>query len=157
MYLELNNRRLGDKISVEFDAGEETLDLGIIKHTIQPVIENYIIHGMNAARKDNRLMITISKSNEDIQIRVFDNGNGIPKEKLDIIVQSLETTGGENVLARGSNIGLVNVNERIKLLFSREYGLAIQSREGAGTTVFIKMPAMSREEMERYVQGTDCG
>jgi two-component system sensor histidine kinase YesM len=157
MYLELNNRRLGDKISVEFDAGEETLDLGIIKHTIQPVIENYIIHGMNAARKDNRLMITISKSNEDIQIRVSDNGNGIPKEKLDIIVQSLETTGGENVLARGSNIGLVNVNERIKLLFSREYGLAIQSREGAGTTVFIKMPAMSREEMERYVQGTDCG
>lgn len=149
MYLDLYNIRFKDKVAVEFDAGEETLDLGIIKHTIQPVIENYIIHGMNAARKDNRLKIMISKSNRDIRISIEDNGNGICKEKLDVIEESLKNPGGEN----GSNIGLANVNERIKLLFGREYGLKIQSLEGEGTTVSITIPAMPKEDMECYVQG----
>lgn len=161
MYLTLHNIRFGDQVIVEFDAGEETLDLGIIKHTIQPVIENYIIHGMNPARKDNRLGITISKRDKDIRISIEDNGNGIPKEKLDAItayLQSNESTPArESGRMRGSNIGLANVNERIKLLFGPGYGLEIQSREGEGTTVTLKMPAFPKEEMERYVQSIHRG
>lgn len=157
MYLALHNIRFGDQITVEFDAGEETLDLGIIKHTIQPVIENYIIHGMNSTRKDNRLRIMISKSDQDVRISIEDNGNGIQKEKLEAIVTHLKNNGGENPRASGSNIGLANVNERIKLLFGHEYGLEIQSREGGGTRVAMKIPAMPKEDMERYVQGVHCG
>lgn len=152
MYLSLHNIRFGDQIGVEFDAGEETLDLGIIKHSIQPVIENYIIHGINSTRKDNLLKVLIAKDNRELMIRIADNGNGIPDEKLDAIVASLGKNSWENAGAGAANIGLANVHERIRLLFGSEYGLEIQSREGEGTTVTIRTPALPKEDMERYVQ-----
>ncbi|HEX3045557.1 MAG TPA: sensor histidine kinase [Bacillota bacterium] len=151
MYLALHNIRFGEQIAVDFDIAEETLDLGIIKHTIQPVIENYIIHGMNPTHRDNWLKVTISKNNQAIQIRITDNGAGIPEEKLAGIVASLEKNGEEKAHTGGANIGLANVNERIKLLFGPGYGLTIQSREGEGTTVAITMPAIPGEDMKRYV------
>ena len=80
-------------------------------------IETYI--------KENTFIICIS-----------DNGNGIPPEKLSEIQKRLQ----DKSLERKKNIGLVNVNQRIKILFGDEYGVKIKSGK-FGTKVIMRIPA----------------
>ena len=79
---------------------------------------------------------------------VQDNGNGIGEEKLAQLNEQLEKSSGKNMIhetrraAKGS-IGLENTNARIKLYFGPEYGIKIESTEGEGTLVKVKLPAKS--------------
>jgi two-component system sensor histidine kinase YesM len=52
-----------------------------------------------------------------------------------------------------SSIGLVNVHQRNSILFGEGCGIRVSSRVGYGTQVELTLPVMSKEEMERYVQG----
>lgn len=147
MYLELHNIKSINHISVIFDVDEELSDFGILKHTLQPLIENFICHGINLDRGNNRLIIKVYKENEDICILIEDNGIGISKEKLDTIEKALKS-GSESQIG----IGINNVHERLVLLFGDGYGLRIMSNLGQGTAVYIRIPAIPRGEMEQYVQ-----
>jgi two-component system sensor histidine kinase YesM len=147
MYLELHNIKSINQISVIFDVDEELSDFGILKHTLQPLIENFICHGINMDREDNQLIIKVCKENGDICILIEDNGTGISKEKLDTIKKALKS-GSESQIG----IGIKNVHERIVLLFGDGYGLKIMSSLGQGTAVYIGVPAILKEEMEQYVQ-----
>jgi two-component system sensor histidine kinase YesM len=148
MYLELFNMRFTDNVKVTFDVREDTRNLGIIKHSIQPLIENYIIHGIDTQRNDNLLKISVFKHEEDVYIYVIDNGSGIAKERLDRITEDLRDPD----LKSGLSLGLCNVNERIVLLFGSGYGIDIYSEQEKGTAVMLKIPARTREELEEDVQ-----
>lgn len=150
-YLDLFNMRFMDNIKVVFDVKEDVLNYAIIKHAIQPLIENYIIHGVDTQRSDNQLTIRIFKNDNDIFIYVIDNGSGIGEEKLHTIRQTLITPD----LPGSSGLGLSNVNERIKLLFGNKYGIDIYSEYSKGTVVLLRIPAMTREELESLVQGNN--
>ncbi|OPZ84310.1 MAG: putative sensor-like histidine kinase [Firmicutes bacterium ADurb.Bin419] len=152
MYLELFNMRFMDNINVTFDVKEDVLNFGIMKHSIQPIIENYIIHGIDTQRSDNLLTIRIFKHDSDIYTYVIDNGNGIEEEKLKKIMQSLESPN----LTNNSGLGLSNVNERIRLLFGNRYGIDIFSEYGKGTVVLLRIAAKAREELEDHVQSNYC-
>ncbi len=152
MYLELFNMRFMDNINVTFDVKEDVLNFGIMKHSIQPIIENYIIHGIDTQRSDNLLTIRIFKHDADIYTYVIDNGNGIEEEKLKKIMQSLESPN----LTNNSGLGLSNVNERIRLLFGNRYGIDIFSEYGKGTVVLLRIAAKAREELEDHVQSNYC-
>jgi two-component system sensor histidine kinase YesM len=148
MYLELFNMRFSDNIKVTFDINEEAINYGIAKHSIQPLIENYILHGIDTERGDNSLIIRAFKNEGDIYIYVIDNGCGIPQEKLELIRQNLKSPSSEN----GSGLGLINVNERIMLLFGSNYGIDIYSELEKGSVVMLKLPAKTSEEMDISVQ-----
>ena len=70
-------------------------------------------------------------------IRVADNGCGMSPAKLAEVRAALGRGGR---LAGQEHIGLCNVDERIRLRYGREYGLEIQSAEGRGTTVVMRLP-----------------
>lgn len=151
MYLELFNMRFMDNIKLTFDIKEDTANYGIIKHSIQPLIENYIIHGIDTERIDNLLTIRVFKHEDEIYIYIVDNGSGIPEEKLNHIKQYLKNPNVQN----SSGLGLTNVNERIMLLFGSRYGIDIYSEYEKGTVVLLKLPAKTREELERNVQNVN--
>lgn len=151
MYLELFNIRFMDKVKVNFDVKSDVLHCVILKHSIQPIIENYILYGLDMNRDDNCLTIKAVKELNDIFIYIMDNGTGISRDKLDSIKDSLHSLNKKT----SSSMGLANVNERLKLLFGNEYGMDIKSSKENGTVVTLKIPAKTKEELDKYVQIAD--
>jgi Putative regulator of cell autolysis len=108
----------------------------IHKLTLQPIVENAIIHGIQK-NKDRSGTITIQakKYNEDIVFTISDNGVGMDSEMVDRVLNNLPN-------GKEGSYGLYNVNERIKLYFGEEYGIRIYSEKGRGTKIEIKIKAM---------------
>ncbi|HEX3028567.1 MAG TPA: histidine kinase [Clostridia bacterium] len=148
MYLDLFNMKTSNPITVEFDIKEGTEECGIMRDLIQPIVENYVIHGFDPDKYENILTIRVFKDESDLYIYVIDNGSGINCAKLNEIERSLKGLPAEN----SQGLGLSNVNDRIRLLFGELYGVDILSQEGIGTVVMLKLPLKTREELERYVQ-----
>jgi two-component system, sensor histidine kinase YesM len=151
LYLELFKIRYEGKLSVNMEVDETLLDCGIIKHIIQPVMENYIIHGFDARREDNLVTVLCYSEDSVISIEVNDNGKGICSEDLLKIRKDLQNYD----INHKSSIGLRNVNERIKLIYGNDFGMNITSKEGTGTSVTLRIPQKTKEELSEYVQSID--
>jgi len=136
-YLKLFEIRHANKLKVEMDIEEDVLHLGIIKHILQPLIENSIKHAVNTSRDDNVITLRIYK-NGNLFIHVRDNGTGIEKNRLERLKESLKHSASDDK----AGLGLVNVNERIKLFYGNEYGLDIISNEGRGTEIKLIIPVL---------------
>ncbi|MDQ2084941.1 histidine kinase [Herbivorax sp. ANBcel31] len=147
MYLELFQLRYNDILSVECNIQKEALCFGIVKHSIQPIIENCIKHGVDIEKEDNIIIIKIYIKNKELYIHIIDNGRGIKKEKLYKLEESLTNKDSRDE----EGLGLVNVNKRIKLVYGSDYGIYILSKYGKGTEVILKIPAKTKEEMESDV------
>ncbi len=76
-------------------------------------------------------------SGNNIILKVTDNGLGINEDRIKTILSAPEHAGRTN---GHTNIGLRNVDRRIKIYYGEEYGVQIQSREGRGTTVTLSFP-----------------
>lgn len=132
LYLKLHQIRYPGKLTTIFDIKDDVKDLTIPKNILQPVIENYIMHGFRKDRDDNVLKIRIKSEIEYVVILVTDNGLGIDREHLADIRSKIED--GE---IQKNNIGLANIRGRLKCMYDESF-LSIKSSYGKGTTVMIK-------------------
>jgi len=116
---------------VIYDVEEEIMDVIMINMLLQPIVENAILHGIDAKTSHGRgiLKITGTKKKNTLIFRVSDNGPGIP----DDILQELLT---KNI---GKGYGVYNVQQRIVLSYGNGYGLSYQSSLGNGTTVILTL------------------
>lgn len=152
-YLELNQFRLGVKMKYEIVAAAEVYHYATVKYILQPIIENTMIHGIQeVATEEEPGMVRIWawKEEDDIFIGVEDNGIGIPPEKLKEIQERL---AGEEMFQ--DSIGIYNVNNRLRIVYGNNYRLKIASAQGKGTAVTLRLKAMTKKELEDYVQGAD--
>lgn len=138
-YLEIQSFRFVDKIHYKIDIPDELRNYKIPKLTVQPVVENAVLHGAEPKWDSCAICISASKEDQSILIKVADDGVGISKERLEAIEQEL-SFGSE--MKKGSSIGLRNVNDRIHLNYGDGYGINIISTQGVGTTVTIKIPCL---------------
>ncbi|MGL4654321.1 MAG: sensor histidine kinase [Sarcina sp.] len=134
-YLELFKFRYQEKFEYEINCDENLLGNNIIKFVLQPIIENYVVHGVRLSDRDNRLEIKIESQGKDIDIYIIDNGIGISADKLDQIKAKLADSSLNN-----DSIGIVNVNQRIKNTYGEEYGVTYIEGIENGTRVLIKIP-----------------
>lgn len=139
-YLIINKIRFKDWFEYKFDVSREILQYKTIKLILQPIIENAIKHGMDKYQKNGLIEIKGSFVGDKVILTVSDNGRGIEENDLSTLQKLLENTS--SVEDYGGGIGLINVNQRIKLNFGVEYGLTIDSKVGKGTTVSIKIPCL---------------
>lgn len=142
LYLDLFKFRYEDKFDYNIEIDEELLTKEIIKFSIQPIIENFLKYGINLEVNHNYLSINVTKRNNDIEISIIDNGKGIDPKKLEIICESL------NNIDNKESIGLMNVHERIRLIYGEKYGLTIENSDLGGTSVIVKIP---NKEADRHV------
>jgi two-component system sensor histidine kinase YesM len=140
LYLELFQIRHKDKLQIESRISPVAMNCSIVKLLIQPIIENYIVHGFRPERFDNLIRIEVTEAGENIQIVISDNGNGIIPSKLVELQQTLQVS--MRMDAPPSSLGICNVNERIKLYYGAEYGLTITSKIDEGTTVIMNIPVV---------------
>ncbi|SET22488.1 sensor histidine kinase [[Clostridium] polysaccharolyticum] len=139
-YLKIQYYRFGDRIqsSILVDSEVDTESTRIMPLIIQPLVENAFVHGLEAVDSEGKLTIHVS-CNTDIFICVEDNGCGISDKKLEEIMESLNDL---ETLDR-THIGVCNVNQRIKLQYGEDYGLTIETEEGNGTRVTLKIPVVN--------------
>jgi len=133
-YIEIFQFRYYDNFNFEINCPEELERYKIVKFSIQPLIENYFVHGIRFEDDDNLLKIDVSKEENDIFIRIIDNGRGISDEKLEKIKDKLLNNKQEN-----DSIGIVNVNKRIVNEYGEGYGVNILRNEGCGVTLILKI------------------
>lgn len=134
-YLKIQTYRFGDRISFHIENRCNMSQYYILPLIIQPIVENAFVHGLEGKQGKGELRIYIEEK-DNLEIRVEDNGIGIPNEKLKVI--KLALTQEEEM--DKSHIGLTNVNQRIKLFYGREYGVTIESTQGEGTIVTMLLP-----------------
>lgn len=142
--------RFGNKLDLRicYEHDEDVSELEILQYrmpklTLQPIVENSIYHGIERKIGKGHLTIKISLSNERLYIRISDDGLGMSEERLKQLndkLQGLSLDEEMNSVQRKGGIAIVNVNNRIKLLFGEEYGIDVYSKEQVGTDVEITLP-----------------
>lgn len=141
IYVQLQNMRYHDSIELITDIPDELSEYQIPKLTLQPVVENSILHGiLEKESKSGTIVITGWMENEDIVLLISDDGVGISPEILSTIL-----SGSGNSQSGGTNIAVYNTHRRLQILYGKDYGLTYSSNPRKGTEVEIRFPA-HREE-----------
>ena len=155
-YYIIQRYRFGERLNliVDYDAEEEPeiLSYRMPKLILQPIVENSIYHGIERKIGEGILRIKIETTAERLIITISDNGIGMSEERLREINgklsgMTLDYIRPENEAQGG--IAVVNVNNRIRLLFGEEYGVCIYSTQNVGTDVEITLPLMKEDGRER--------
>ncbi|MDF2484760.1 MAG: hypothetical protein K0R46_928 [Herbinix sp.] len=135
-YINIQNIRYENKIEFIIDIDDYLLEFSILKITLQPIVENAIIHGIQGKEvKEGTIVISGNVVGEDIVLSVSDDGIGISADKLEQIMS------GDFRNTKGSNYGIKNINDRIQLYYGASYGISFKSEYNIGTTVEIRIPA----------------
>ena len=140
-YLQLYMRSSSIDFSCEIDCPESVNNLELPKLTLQPIVENCIIHGFGKKRKEERYVLKISAvrpvDGNEWRIVVDDNGIGMMPHELQRVREQLTTP-----YAPVSSFGLYNINRRIQIHYGQEYGIDLISRENQGVSVIIRLPVI---------------
>jgi two-component system sensor histidine kinase YesM len=145
-YCTIQRFRFGEKIAfrVENLVGEE-LDVykaKIPKLTLQPIVENAVFHGLEPKLGGGLVSIILQATPERLLITVSDNGVGMEDDHVHELNDKLRGASLDYVREnkQKGGIALLNVNNRIKLLFGDEYGVYLYSKLGVGTDVELTLP-----------------
>ena len=150
-YVLIQRYRFGDRfqLKIDIDSDDPILyALALPKLTLQPLVENAVLHGFsNVLKKNAMITITAQTTKNHASIHVMDNGVGMDRETYQRICSNLIHQQTENE-SSGHGIALLNVHRRISLVFGEEYGLNISSTENIGTDIEIYIPRHTPEEMQ---------
>lgn len=159
-YLGLQKSRYADKLSYQIDLPESIMNYRILALTLQPIVENAVIHGCELKKGSSSIRIYSDTTDDCLLLHIADNGNGmehIQVEELNHSFQiepSSDPTKTENIFTE--SIGLINVNSRLQLKFGNQYGLFIVSEIDKGTCVSLRLPLNPKEGEEIDVHHNDC-
>lgn len=140
-YTYIQHVRFGAHIGFEIDCRVDADEIMVPTFTLQPLVENAVIHGIAPKENGGHIRIRIKQKQDAVVLSVTDSGNGIRPARLRELLD-------ESVHHKGhlSGIGLGNVKTRMGLLYP-ESSFKIFSRVGLGTAIRITLPA-NREEIE---------
>ncbi|MDY0289800.1 MAG: sensor histidine kinase [Sphaerochaeta sp.] len=145
-YFFIQQFRFGNRMALDVVIDDEdkaeVLSYRIPKLTLQPIVENCIIHGLESQVGQGHLRIHIETTQSRLLVTVSDDGVGMERTVLEKMHRNLSVRSFEYMKRdeHHGGIALVNVNNRIKLLFGEQYGLTVTSQMGVGTDVLISLP-----------------
>jgi len=136
-YLDIEVVRFGrDKLQVIKELEPSSLDVMVPSMLLQPLVENSIKHGLASKIEGGSIYLRSRLSDSKVVIEVEDNGVGMGAAQL------LEPPTGLG----GTGIGMANVAERLKVLYGDTAKMTIDSFEGKGTLVRIRLPVLPTAE-----------
>ena len=132
-YIEIEQMRFHDRLVVELQIAPDTLDATVPNMILQPIVENAIKHGISPRASGGRIDIEATRSNGHLEIKVQDNGLGIP-------------FGDTDNLPEG--VGLSNTRRRLKHLYGDRHKFSIIASGRQGVTVDLAIPFRNYQEPE---------
>ena len=115
----------------------------IHKLLLQPFVENAFFHAFPSGRSGS-IEIYMKQREGELEIRIVDDGIGMEQNRAE---EAVKQAGNKEHF---SGIGIHNVQERLELLYGKQYGVSINSSPKEGTEVLIRLPANHREEREDH-------
>nr|WP_239565897.1 sensor histidine kinase [Paenibacillus sacheonensis] len=136
-FIRIQQIRFADRFSVRYELTEQALAYRVPKMILQPLVENAIYHGFEPTLRQGELWIRgFVDADGSLVVRIEDNGTGIQPNVLEELKGMLAAApSGMHVPAEQRSIGLVNVHNRLRLMFGAESGLRIESTADEGTTI----------------------
>jgi LytS/YehU family sensor histidine kinase len=137
-YLDIESLRFGNRLKVEQTIDPGALDTLIPPFSLQPLVENAVQHGMQSRSGAGRLRIAVSPVERWLDMRVSDDGQGVPSNQIDKVF-----------FAESQRIhALPLLRRRLQALFGRFFQLKVFSDVGQGTTIWVRIPLKMRSEVE---------
>lgn len=138
-YLQLQKLRNSYlNFSIQTDGTDLFLELPAL--SIQPIVENALIHGCSSMEKDFMIEVSVCSQEKLLKIMVRDNGIGMTEEELEALRQRVENCEDADDTDSTGGIGLVNIQKRIHLKYGEACGLEIQSEKNKGTVITLSLP-----------------
>jgi len=135
-YLDIEVVRFGrDKLRVWKELDPASLDVMVPSMLLQPLVENSIKHGLSSKIEGGSVHLRSRLADSQLIIEVEDDGVGMAAANL------LERPGGLG----GNGIGMANVAERLKVLYGETARMTIDSHEGKGTLIRLRLPILQGE------------
>ena len=156
-YLEIQQVRYKDILSYEIAIDPQISEYLIPKLTLQPLVENALYHGLKQKRGMGHIRVSGKEDGEDLLLLVEDDGAGMDAGRLAALRASLavseknatagleRSSGGLEMKSLRVGFGVATVHERLQLLFGEQYGLQIDSNEGEGTCVQVRLPKCGKD------------
>ena len=135
--------RYNGRIRIKTHVQQELLPYTMLKMSLQPLVENAVYHGLFDSDEPLDILITGEMRKDHAAFTVEDNGMGMSPERLAQVRRMLQPDGearSEKAGRKGAHIGLSNIHERIRLHYGQGWGLDVQSIQGGGTTVCMRIP-----------------
>ncbi|GAB4374489.1 MAG: hypothetical protein Kow009_10040 [Spirochaetales bacterium] len=147
-YLRIQTHRYGHRIRYVRRCDTPLETVAIPAFTLEPLVENALLHGLEPKEEGGILRIRISRFRNRVRIRVLDTGVGMDEDVLEGVWDR-----EENRIESGRGIGLRNVRARLQIFFDSKEEFRIYSRKGRGTLVWISFPVDGQPEMEGVGEG----
>jgi two-component system, sensor histidine kinase YesM len=143
MYAYIQKVRYGDKFTMEIDANPEAGSKMMLKLTLQPLVENAILHGIVPLNRPDTIRVRTKCMIEKLVITIQDDRLGLNPVQLDHLFAGRHKAPSKHWF---TGFGIMNVQERIRLHFGSDYGLKIFSRPEIRTLIRIELPAVEYAE-----------
>lgn len=141
-YMEIQKARFTDRLHFQATIDESCLHVNIPGLTLQPIIENAVIHAIEPEENGGTISFRIFRDGSWIIIEIEDSGKGISQENIELLLNGqMDANEGHS-----TGIGFQNVVKRLHLFYGVENLVSIESKEGTGTKVIIQIPE-TREEV----------
>ncbi|MCM2605604.1 histidine kinase [Rossellomorea marisflavi] len=143
-YMDIQKARFADRLQFTTDIDPSCLDAKIPALTLQPIVENAVIHAVEPQEDGGSIRFRVYEEGDGIAVEVSDDGAGMPWEKIRQIVEEEALPEGHS-----TGIGFSNVVKRLRLFYGVEDVIEIESEEGKGTTITLRI---KREGAENHDQ-----
>lgn len=154
-YLYIQETRYRERFQVCFSIDENILDEKIPKLTIQPLVENAIVHSVEISKGKTTLNIIGYIKHDNVVIEIKDDGVGMDQNTLLHLLDPPEGKEKEISVAH-TGLGMYAVHQRLRYLYGEGYGLIADSKPGNGTCIKICIP-FTRGEAKYGVKNFDFG
>ena len=131
-YIKIMRLRYSDEVDIDYDIDEETFDIEIMKFILQPLIENAYIHAFTNESNNQVIQISITKYDDEMLIKVRDNGKGVPTTNLEALTRKRNSSS--------TQVGLNNLNQRLIQHYGEVAALEIESDTQSYTQFTIHIP-----------------
>jgi two-component system LytT family sensor kinase len=132
-YLEIEQARFGDRLSVDFTIEPQTLDAQVPNLILQPLVENSVRHAVAVRIEPGHIAVKARRNDDRLELSVRDNGPGLPKERA---------------VAPSSGVGLANTRSRLERLYGASQHLTFAEPPGGGLLVTVSLPFKADEVAE---------
>jgi len=133
-YLLIQQIRYNNKFHFHFEVEDSVLNYKVVKLSLQPLIENAIVHGISTEYDEGLITIRAFQEGENLIMEVEDDGFGMTSEQIQDVYERIQYS------SEGKSVGLRNVYQRLKLYYGDKAKFLVDSELDERTTIRLVIP-----------------
>ncbi|MUT68765.1 sensor histidine kinase [Paenibacillus sp. NEAU-GSW1] len=150
-YVAIQQSRFTERLRFVQDIDESCLAVQLPGLTLQPIIENAVIHAVEPLEDGGTISFRIRDGGSKVIVEIEDQGLGMAQDRIRQIVEEREPDRQQD--GHSTGIGFSNVVRRLRLFYNRSDVIEIRSTEGSGTSVILSLPKV--REAESYAKAVN--